>query len=134
MTLRAHRARSLNLKKRPGTRNSWSGGIFRSIRKTFFLQHGWASVPQNPKHHIPQGHIPNMIPNFTGIAKRLIIERDTLRSTSSSDPHIKELNPQVHHNIKISNRLQIQCLCQIFSYPVQISLKSEHRLNKEIQM
>ena len=41
------------------------------------------------KHHIPQGHIPNMIPNLTEITKRLLIERDILRSSSASDLHIQ---------------------------------------------
>ena len=56
------------------------------------------------KHHIPQGHIPNMIPNLTEITKWRIIERDALRFYFPSDPHIHELNAQIRHNITGSNR------------------------------
>ena len=56
------------------------------------------------KHHIPQGHILNMIPNVNKITKPLIIERDALRSSSSSDPHIHELNAKIRHNIADCNR------------------------------
>ena len=41
-----------------------------------------------------------MIPNLTEIAKQLVTERDALRSSSPSDPHIQELNAQIHYNIK----------------------------------
>ena len=56
------------------------------------------------EHHIPHGHIRNTIPNHTETAKTLIIERDALRSSSPSDTQIQELNAEIHHNIKISNR------------------------------
>ena len=56
------------------------------------------------KHYIPQGHIPNMIPNLTETAYRLIIERDTIRSSSPTHQQIPELNKQIRHNIADSNR------------------------------
>ena len=87
-----------NLKKGElGLVHSCSGGIFRSTYlSSTYLTHLPTGephpVPQNhnssAKHHIPQGHIPNMIPNLTEISKRLIVERDALRSSSPSDPHI----------------------------------------------
>ena len=82
-------ALSLTLKNGLGLVHAWSGGIFPSITST--------------KHNIPLGHIPKMIPNITEITKWLI-ERNALRSSSPSDPHIQELNAQIHQNIKNSNR------------------------------
>ena len=48
--------------------------LFRKILNTF------------AKHHFPQGHIPNRIPNRTESATRLLIERDALRSSSPPLP------------------------------------------------
>ena len=62
----------------------------------------WKILNTSAKHRIPQGHILNMIPNVTEIAKRLI-KRDALRFSSLFDLHIQELNAQIHRTIS-SNR------------------------------
>ena len=56
------------------------------------------------KHHIPSGHVPFMIPGLSTTAKRLIEERDELRSSSHSDPRILELNNRIQRDIDGTNR------------------------------
>ena len=56
------------------------------------------------RHHIPQGHIRNHIPNLTDSTKRLILERDNLRSSDPSHPNIHALDQQINKYISDSNR------------------------------
>ena len=88
-------------KGRLGLTHSWSGEIVRSTRVTFLLQHEWASVLQNPKLFRKTPHPlrlhPNMIHNLTEITKQLIVERDALRTSFHTEPHLHELHAQIPH-------------------------------------
>ena len=59
---------------------------------------------RSAKHHIPTGHIPNMIPNLSDPTKSLISQRDTLRQLHPTDPHIHALDRQIANNISETNR------------------------------
>ena len=56
------------------------------------------------KHHVPQGNIPNHIPNLPDSTKRLIRRRDELRSTDPTHPHIRVLDQHITKDISDSNR------------------------------
>ena len=54
--------------------------------------------------HIPRGHILNMFLNLSDTAKQLIRQRDTLRSRSPTNPHIRTLQNHIQENICTTNR------------------------------
>ena len=56
------------------------------------------------RHHIPQGHIPHHIPNLTDETKRLIRQRDDLRTTDPTHPNIRVLDQHITRDISESNR------------------------------
>ena len=57
------------------------------------------------KHHIPQGYIPNMMPNLTGIAKRLINDRDINdRDINDGDIKDREINDREINDRDINDR------------------------------
>ena len=55
-------------------------------------------------HHVPKGHIPNFIPNLADSTKKLIRQRDTIRSTNPTDPQIQILDQQISRDTAESNR------------------------------
>ena len=56
------------------------------------------------KHHVPKGHVPHFIPNLPDSTKRLINERDSLRTSLPTDPHIHTLELQITKDISESSR------------------------------
>ena len=56
------------------------------------------------KHHIPSGHVPNMIPRLSARAREIIRERDTLRATSRSSHRINVLDERLQRDIDSTNR------------------------------
>ena len=56
------------------------------------------------RHFIPKGHIPNHIPDLPDSTKQLIRQRDSLRSTNPTHPHIHDLDLQITKDISDSNR------------------------------
>jgi hypothetical protein len=56
------------------------------------------------KHHISSGYCINFIPGPPNFAKSLIAERDTRRSSDSSDPTLPALNTQIDDAILTSKR------------------------------
>ena len=56
------------------------------------------------KHHIPRGHIHNMIPDLSQTAKLLIRQRDFYRSHLPTSPNIRMLDEQITQEIYNSNR------------------------------
>ena len=56
------------------------------------------------KHHIPQGRVPNYIPNLPDSTKQLIKQRDTIRSNTPNHPSIHELDQTITKEIDDANR------------------------------
>ena len=84
------------------------GGICPS-RVTLVCRRRGDPVPQNSfltaaKHFIPTGYVPNFIPNLSDSTLQLIRQRDQLRSTDPTNPHIHPLNQHITHTIARSKQ------------------------------